>query len=82
MVAARRKDNTGAQDCEDVVSRVSDWQVKQLLVMQAASQRHFAKSGATYVISSDGAKLGKPAEDTNVYLAAHHASGTALYLAP
>lgn len=62
--------------------RLSEWHSKELVAQHAAGMWVFGELTGTFVVASGGARLGKPAEDTNLYIAAHHGSGYATWLVP
>ena len=62
--------------------RQSDWHWQKLASIRFAGKRCFTDLSGTFNVCSDGARLGKPAEDTNVYVVAHHGSGHAMWMLP
>lgn len=62
--------------------RMSEWNQRDMVAMQASAIRHFSIAGGTFVVASDGAQLGHPGEETNIYLMANHKVGLATWLIP
>ncbi|CAK0800775.1 unnamed protein product [Prorocentrum cordatum] len=63
-------------------ARIDEWHANALLDQQTAGVRVLGAAPGTFSIVSDGARLGKPARETNVYAACCHEVGVAQWLAP
>lgn len=63
-------------------SRLCEWQQRKMASIQACLVRAFGEAKGTIVIASDGARLGNPAEETNVYLMSCPRLGLGTWMIP
>ena len=61
---------------------VGHWNERWLAPLQAAGVRNMQVATGTFLIASDGRRLGKPAREMVVFQGAHHGLGVGQWLAP